>query len=123
MAVQTWPCDHDRVLIYKILLPAEWAALVADNWFDGSPLDQASGFVHCSSRAQVGSTARRFFDSDQHLVVVSLDAEALGGAIRWEPAETGEQFPHLYGRIPRSAVVAVYPVPGPAYVDVMVPNE
>jgi uncharacterized protein (DUF952 family) len=41
------------VLIYKILLPAEWAKFEAAGRFDGSRFDRSSGFVHCSSREQV----------------------------------------------------------------------
>jgi uncharacterized protein (DUF952 family) len=49
------------VLIYKILLPTEWTAFEATGRFDSSPLEQRSGFIHCSSGEQVaevlGSTA------------------------------------------------------------------
>jgi uncharacterized protein (DUF952 family) len=47
------------VLIYKILLPSQWAEFEAAGRFDGSPFDRSCGFIHCSSREHVGGTALR----------------------------------------------------------------
>lgn len=110
-------CDRVAVLIYKILLPAEWAAFDALGHFDGSPFDDRSGFVHCSSRAQVGATAARIFPDEPELVIVVLDTERLGDCVRWEPAPGGEEFPHVYASLPGRAVVGVHRVAGAAQVD------
>ncbi|GAA4725426.1 DUF952 domain-containing protein [Phytohabitans rumicis] len=111
------------MLIYKILLPAEWDQFEATGQFDGSPFDHTSGFIHCSSRDQVGSTALRVFAGEPELVVVSLDAETFGDAVRWEPASNGEPFPHIYTPVPRSAVVAIHRVAGAAHVDAALPRD
>jgi uncharacterized protein (DUF952 family) len=105
------------VLIYKILLPAEWAEFEAAGRFDGSPLDRESGFVHFSARAQVGMVARALFAEEPMLVVAAVDADAVGEALRWEPTPDGELFPHVYASVPRDAVVAVHTVGGAAAVD------
>jgi uncharacterized protein (DUF952 family) len=109
------------MLIYKILLPSEWAELEHAGRFDGSPFDLSSGFIHCSSRQQVGPTAMRLFDDQGALVVIAVDAAALGDAVRWEPVPHGETFPHIYGVLPRSAVVDVHHVAGAALVDEVLP--
>src|SRR5262249_50987923 len=89
--------DNVTVLVYKILRPAEWAGFEAAGRFDGSPDDHASGFVHFSSRAQVGATAQRFFADEPELVLLAVDADALGDRLRWEPSpHSGDPFPHLY---------------------------
>jgi uncharacterized protein (DUF952 family) len=116
-------CDGGPVLIYKILLPSEWAALQAAGTFDGSPFDHESGFVHCSSREQVGRTAARVFGQEPALVVAAVDADVLGGAVRWEAASHGDVYPHIYAPLPLSAVVAVYEVPGAAAVDEVLSRE
>ncbi len=108
--------------IYRILLPSEWAEFDGRGEFGGSPFDHASGFIHCSSRAQVGATALRVFPHEPELVVVALDTEMLGHALRWE-ATSGGTFPHLYAPIPRDAVVAVYRMAGAAFVGALLPNE
>jgi uncharacterized protein (DUF952 family) len=111
------------VLIYKILLPSEWAEFEAATSFDGSPLDRSSGFIHCSSRAQVGATARQVFARDQALVVLAVDTRVLGDAVRWEPAPDGGPFPHVYTCLPRSAVVAVHRIPAASSVDELLPAQ
>jgi uncharacterized protein (DUF952 family) len=108
------------VLIYKILLPPEWAVLDSAGRFDGSPFDVESGFIHCSSRAQVAGVAKRVFAEEPALVVVAVDADALGDTVRWEEASDGI-YPHIYGTLARDAVTAVYPVPGADAVDGALP--
>ena len=102
------------VLIYKILLPAEWTEFDTTGSFDGSTFDHSSGFIHCSARDQVGSTAARVFADEPALVVVALDTDLLTD-VRWEDADRGS-FPHVYTPLPRAAVVAVHHVPGAAAV-------
>jgi uncharacterized protein (DUF952 family) len=109
------------VLIYKILLPAEWAAFEADGRFDGSPLDLRDGYVHCSSRDQVAGTAKRYFGTEPDLVVVALDVQTLGMWLRWETSANGGLFPHVYAPLPRAAVVAVHRIAGASSVDEVVP--
>ncbi len=104
------------MLIYKILLPSEWVDFRDAGRFDGSPLDRESGFIHFSAREQVAETARRVFAGIPRLVILAVDASAFGESLRWEDADRG-RFPHVYGNLPMSAVVAVYDVPGADAVD------
>jgi uncharacterized protein (DUF952 family) len=108
-------------VIYKILLPAEWADFEATGCFRGSPFDGSSGFIHCSSREQVGATALRVFAQEPVLVVVALDTQLLGESVRWETASDGDVFPHVYADVPFSAVVATYRVSGASSVDAALP--
>jgi uncharacterized protein (DUF952 family) len=111
------------VLIYKILLPAEWAEFGAEGCFAGSPFDRSSGFIHCSSRDQVGRTAMRVFASEPDLVVVAVDTGALGESVRWEAAPDGGLFPHVYGPLPLDAIVAVHEIPGAQSVGTILPPD
>ncbi|MGC5053979.1 DUF952 domain-containing protein [Micromonospora sp. DT48] len=110
------------MLIYKILLPDEWAEFQAAGRFDGSPFDRDSGFIHCSSRTQLAATAARVFGDQPHLVVAALDASLLADVLRWEDAPNGGPFPHVYAALPAAAVVGVYPVAGVTRVDAEVPR-
>jgi uncharacterized protein (DUF952 family) len=89
------------LLIYKILLPAEWAQFEAAGRFTGSPFDHSSGFIHCSAREQAAGTALLVFPHEPELVIAALDTGLLGDAVRWELAP---------------AVAAVYRVAGAASV-------
>jgi uncharacterized protein (DUF952 family) len=110
------------MLIYKILLPAEWAEFETAGRFDGSPFDRSSGFIHCSSREQVGATARRVFGDEPTLVVVAIDSTSLSDSVRWEEASDGGLFPHVYGPLPLSSVVTTHRVAGAATVDAALPR-
>jgi uncharacterized protein (DUF952 family) len=110
------------VLVYKILLPSEWERFNSAGTFDGSPLDRESGFIHCSGADQVAATVRRVFGDRAELVVVAVDADELGDAVRWEAAPDGGTFPHVYAPLPLGAVVSVHHVDGAAAVDEILPR-
>lgn len=98
-------------LIYKICTRSQWDEAVSAGRFDGAPVDIADGFIHFSTACQVEETARRHFADQQDLLLVAVDAEALGPALKWEPSRGGDLFPHLYAALPVSAAVTVAPLP------------
>jgi len=91
-------------LIYKILSAEAWAAAQAVGVFEGSPVDHADGYIHFSTADQAQETARRHFTGQVDLVLLTVDTEMLGQALRWEPSRGGDLFPHLYSALPTSAV-------------------
>jgi uncharacterized protein (DUF952 family) len=105
------------VLIYKILRLPEWAEFETSGTFEGSVDDRRDGFIHCSSRSQVEATALRFFADQEELIVLALDVDGLEGTVRWEPASSGELFPHVYAVLLMQAVVMVHHVGGASAVD------
>ncbi|GLR66444.1 hypothetical protein GCM10010909_11240 [Acidocella aquatica] len=96
-------------IAYKILTGTEFAALKA-GVFDGAPVDQADGYIHLSTAAQVRETVDRHFAGQDNLVAAAVDLAALGEAVRWEVSRGGQKFPHLYGRLSIAAVVAHAPL-------------
>jgi uncharacterized protein (DUF952 family) len=82
--------------IYKIFRRAEWVALRDAGETAGAPIDVQDGFVHFSTAAQVDETAAKYFASESDLVLVALDSNQLGPALKWEPSRGGALFPHLY---------------------------
>jgi len=93
--------------IVKLLRAAEWAAFEAAGSFAGSADDRRDGFIHLSTPEQAGATRARHFAGVEGLVAVTLDADALGDALRWEASRDGALFPHLYRAIERGDVIAV----------------
>lgn len=98
-------------LIYKITPEAPWRAAETAGAFAGAAVDLADGYIHFSTAEQARATAARHFSGQSGLLLVAVDAEALGAALRWEPSRGGALFPHLYGPLPISAVRAVHPLP------------
>lgn len=94
---------------YKILTADQWIALKAGA-FSGTPVDQADGFIHLSTAAQLAETLDLHFSGQDGLVIAAIDLIALGRAVRWEPSRQGLLFPHVYARLTRNAVVAWCPL-------------
>lgn len=99
--------------LYKICTRTEWSAAESDGAFTGSAVDRADGFIHLSARDQVEETARRHFAGQTDLVLVEIDGEKLGEALRWEPSRGGALFPHVYGVLPVAAAMRVSPLGDP----------
>lgn len=92
--------------IYKLADRSEWAAARAAGAYPGSAVDRADGYIHMSTAAQLAETARRHYAGREGLVLASVDPDALGGRLRWEPSRGGALFPHLYEPLPMAAVRA-----------------
>jgi uncharacterized protein (DUF952 family) len=97
--------------IYKICPAALWHEAERAGAFHGSPVDRRDGYIHFSTADQVAATAERHFGGERDLVLVAVDAGALGGRLAWEPSRGGALFPHLYGALAVSAVRCVEPLP------------
>jgi uncharacterized protein (DUF952 family) len=98
------------MLIYKILRLPEWVEFEAAGESLGSPDDRADGFVHFSTAGQVPGTLERHFAGETGLMLLAVDADAAGPALRWEPSRGGALYPHLYRPLARGDVLWSRPV-------------
>ena len=98
-------------LIYKICPRPLWQEADRARVFDGAPIDRADGYIHFSTAAQVRETAAKHFAGQTDLLLVAVDAAALGPALKWEPSRGGALFPHLYGTLELDAVRWVEELP------------
>ena len=90
-----------RMLIYKILTAAEWAALEATGRFDGAAILEPPQ-----------ETAEKHFAGQSGLMLAALEADTYGDDLRWEVSRGGAEFPHIYNRpLLRSEVVWASPIP------------
>ncbi len=97
--------------IYHICRREEWQAAQAAGHYSGSSQDAADGFIHFSTAAQVEESAARHRAGQGGLVLLAVDPEALGAALKWEPSRRGEPFPHLYGALPLAALRGAWDLP------------
>jgi uncharacterized protein (DUF952 family) len=110
--------------IYKIAPLALWREAETTGRFPGAPVDLADGFIHFSTADQVRETAARHFAGQDELLLVAVDEEKLGPALKYEPSRGGALFPHLYDPLLLDAVVWVRPLPlGPDGAHVFPPLE
>jgi uncharacterized protein (DUF952 family) len=97
--------------IFKILRAPEWADLQAEGQSAGAPVDVADGFVHFSTAEQAVETAAKHFAGAEGLVLLALEADGLGDALKWEVSRGGALFPHLYAPLRLSDVLWSKPLP------------
>jgi uncharacterized protein (DUF952 family) len=70
------------------------------------------GFIHCSLPSQIIRVANALYHGQPDLILLVLDPAQLNAPLVYEDCyETGEQFPHVYGPIPLTAVVQTHPFP------------
>ena len=91
------------MLIYKIMPRTDWEN-VADA-YHGSADDRRDGFIHFSTHAQLAGTLAKHYAGQTGLMLLAVEADDLGPALKWELApKRGEEFPHLYAPLAKSAV-------------------
>ncbi|MGO4704898.1 DUF952 domain-containing protein [Microvirga sp. 2MCAF38] len=98
-------------LIYKICSEALWKQAEKDGSFAGAPIDLQDGYIHFSTAVQARETAERHFAGQTDLVLVAVEAEKLGDALRYEVSRGGALFPHLYCVFSMATVAWVKPLP------------
>jgi len=101
----------NRGFIYHICRKEEWSAAQAAGRYGGSSQDRADGFIHFSGPDQVVASAAKHRAGQDGLVLLTVEAAALGDALKWEPSRGGALFPHLYGDLPADAVRRVDDLP------------
>ena len=95
-------------LIYKICNVDLWEKARAEGQFIGAEIDLRDGFIHFSTAEQLGETLLLHFERVENLLLLTIDGSRLD--VKWEPARTGDLFPHLYDILPLSAVLAINPL-------------
>jgi uncharacterized protein (DUF952 family) len=97
--------------IYKVCGQDEWRKAETERQFHGAPVDLRDGYIHFSTAAQLAETVARHFAGQSNLMLIAVDAGALGGDLKWEHSRGGDLFPHLYAPLPLSAVRWARPLP------------
>lgn len=102
--------------IYKICTRALWEETERTGVFSGMAVDVADGYVHFSTAEQQPETARKYFAGQKDLMLLAVDAEMLGEALKWEGSSSGTRaglFPHLYAPLLRGHIISAEPFDAP----------
>lgn len=101
--------------LWHIALLDDWIAARAAGDYRISTLGATLaevGFIHSSQRHQLDGVATRFYaDVTEPLVALEIDPTRVTVPVRLEPVAGpgSEEFPHIYGPLPISAVLRVIP--------------
>jgi uncharacterized protein (DUF952 family) len=97
--------------IYKICPRRLWQEAETAGVFAGAAIDLTDGYIHFSTADQLRETAAKHFAGQEDLLLIAVDAAALGEALKYEPSRGGALFPHLYAPLDLKAVRWVKPLP------------
>jgi len=100
----------EDMLIYKIMTTDQYDGLVKTGRSEGAPIDLADGYIHLSAGDQVDGTLAKHFAGAEGLMLLALEADTLGDALKWEQSRGGALFPHLYRTMTTEDVVWVKPL-------------
>lgn len=68
------------------------------------------GFVHCSTLNNIGCVTPNWKELDDELVIICIDENNLSSEVKFEDLDNyGIEYPHVYGAINNSAIIAVLP--------------
>ncbi|WP_156839215.1 DUF952 domain-containing protein [Novosphingobium aquimarinum] len=102
--------SQQPTIAYKVLTGEQFAELQEHAHFKGAPVDIGDGYIHMSTAEQLTETVDKHFAGQDGLHVAAIDVAGLGDMIKWEPSRGGALFPHLYGPLPLTAVLAHGPL-------------
>ncbi len=95
--------------LLHIMSSAGWAA-VGDQYVPDSLHEE--GFIHCSTRRTVLGPANTLYAGQSGLVVLDIEADRVPDHILFEDSYgAGIEYPHIYGPLPKDAVVGVVDFP------------
>jgi uncharacterized protein (DUF952 family) len=97
--------------VYKVLADAAYNAAKTEGRFLGTSDDLRDGFIHLSAAHQVAGTLAKHYGGQEDLLLLALDADKLGNALKWEESREGDLFPHLYAPLPLDAIISAEPLP------------
>ncbi len=110
-------------VLLHLCAPADWRAALSS----GALRPAGARFVHLSHPGQVHLPAARLFPGRRDLVLLVVDPARLSDPVVEEagvPSDPGGmRFPHLYGALPASAVVAVVPYRPPVQPVLPAPDD
>ncbi|RBY87061.1 GNAT family N-acetyltransferase [Blastococcus sp. TBT05-19] len=103
-------------VLLHLIEPAAWRAALREGAVRPASLADV-GFVHLSTPDQVHLPARALFPGRRDVALLVVDPVRLPDPVRFESGRpedpAGMLFPHLYGPLPVTAVVAVVPYRSP----------
>ncbi len=68
--------------------------------FTGMAIDTKDGYIHFSTAEQAAETAALHFQGQDGLLLIAVEGDQFGDALKWEVSRGGALFPHLFATLP-----------------------
>jgi glutathione S-transferase len=111
-------------ITYHIVPEAYYLAQPADQAYQPEPMAQGKeDFIHCTDGLQnLAVTGNRFYKNDlRPFLVLFIDLQKLTAPSLYEDEK--QIFPHIYGKLNRSAIIKVGKMPRAADGTFLLPEE
>ncbi|MFK7978624.1 MAG: DUF952 domain-containing protein [Saprospiraceae bacterium] len=92
-------------IIYHVVMPDYWQQF-SEKVAYTPPTFAAEGFIHCCTKAQIEYVLTTYFVGIKEVLLLKIDTTLLESELKVEPAN-GQHFPHIYGAINKSAIIAI----------------
>ncbi len=92
--------------IYHIITKDWWAKFEGLDYYESPTLHEET-FIHLSTAEQVSGVLERYYAGQTDLLKLHVDTEKLSAELKYELAINNEYFPHLFGKLNKSAVLEV----------------
>lgn len=89
--------------IYHTTVAADWEKFAAQNHYEAPSL-ATEGFIHASFAEQLEETLRVHFRNAGQVLILEIETEKLTALWLAEKSRGGEDFPHIYGAINKTAI-------------------
>ena len=92
------------MIIYHIVTPEVWEKFKDENEYEAESL-AAENFIHCSYRHQLDGVLERYYKNQRKILILHINPHLLAAKLIAEPSTNGEIYPHIYGKINKTAIV------------------
>ena len=94
------------MIFYHIATPEKFAQFADKDFYQAESLT-TEGFIHASFAVQVEETLKVHYKNVRQVLILTIDSDLLTSKLVVEKSRNGEDFPHVYGAINKSAIVSV----------------
>lgn len=92
------------MIIYHIVTPEVWANFKDEIEYQAESL-ATEGFIHCSYRNQLDGVLERYYKNRREVLLLHINPHLLDAKLIAERSTGGEVYPHIYGKINKTAIV------------------
>lgn len=92
--------------IYHIVTPEVWEKFKNENEYEAESL-RSEGFIHCSFAEQLEGVLQRYYSGAEKVLILTIEPEKLTSKLVNEPSTNNEIYPHIYGKINKSAIINI----------------
>ena len=94
------------MIFYHITTPENWAEFEDKDFYEAESL-QTEGFIHASFAEQLEETLKIHYKNVSQVLLLTINSDLLTSKLVVEKSRNGEDFPHIYGVINKSAILEI----------------